>query len=390
MAAPTYYSIWLSRPSDVDVHVDAVKQAVTDANLLLRPLGVQFTVFDWRADATPGMDKKPQARINQQAEGFHALIALVGAKLGSPTKGYSSGTAEEIELAIAKAKDSVFGNNSVMVFFKDVQLDMGADFAAAAKVQELRTSLGPRGILFKEFSDDDDLREGVLRSLGVLVAQHQVRPVTDEQPAVTANEPLSKLEGEAIFQELGVLDFSDQAVKAIVRANLLSEEISAALELLGASFSAKGKEVEDAISQGDRARQRRLLAAAAVEMNECSALMLDRAPEISAEFSAALLSMRSILEIQAVDVVDIAEDERRIATEMASNLIASSSTARESIEEFRETVTKMPRLTKEINSAKKRLLEASDAVTATLANVERECGELIRYSESVGRLSGEL
>jgi hypothetical protein len=98
-AHPTLYRIFVSGPADVSADMEVVKSAIAEASLLTNPLGVRFEAFDWH-EVSPGMAEEAQARINEQIGGYHAFLSIMGGKVGSPTKNYSSGTIEEVEIAL--------------------------------------------------------------------------------------------------------------------------------------------------------------------------------------------------------------------------------------------------------------------------------------------------
>lgn len=108
----TNYDILISAPSDVSHCVDKVREAIYEYNSETGfDAGVRFTPKDWGHDTMPLYRESAQSTINEQiVDPADAVIAIFGAKFGTPTKKYSSGTLEEIERSAEMGKD-------VLVFF---------------------------------------------------------------------------------------------------------------------------------------------------------------------------------------------------------------------------------------------------------------------------------
>lgn len=389
MARTVQYTIFLSRPSDVESHMESVKQAVLDANLVAAPLGVRFEIFDWREDATPGLASEPQARVNEQSNHHDALIAVIGGTLGTPTAGHASGTVEEIERAIEKSSTSVFGQNSVMIFFKDVQLTLSSDLDDAKRVQVLKNGLGPRGILYRAFSDDDKLREGVLRCIGVLIANHLsssevVRTIDLRKPE---NEKLVEDDPDAAdlldSDDLGILDYSQIIADRIEAAIKSAGEIQHAMESLSRQTTESSSEVSLAVASDDNSRKKKIINEVASAIDECATGIEGNGEEMRAHFGAALEAIRAVIDIQASDLSpEAAIGEIDIVVEMTASLDPTFETTASQIADFGETLAGLPRLTKELNLAKRRLLKATETLVADLAALRVENASLHAYAVS--------
>ncbi|RYG57075.1 MAG: hypothetical protein EON56_03105 [Alphaproteobacteria bacterium] len=389
MTRTIQYTIFLSRPSDVESHMEAVKQAVLDANLVATPLGVRFEVFDWRTDATPGLASEPQARVNEQSDHHDALMAVIGGTLGTPTASHASGTVEEIERAITKSATSVFGQNSVMIFFKDVQLSLNSDLDEAKRVQDLKSGLGPRGILYRAFGDDDALREGVLRCIGVLIATHlsasdsgRTTEAADQER--TELSPLaSQSDDPPEPEELGILDYSQIITERIDAATQSTSQIQQALESLGRQTTEASSEISAAISSEDNSKKKRIINEVAKSIDACATSIEGSGEEMRAQFGGALEAIRAVIDIQASDLSpEAAIEEINIVIQMTASLDPTIETTGSQIADFGNTLAQLPRLTKELNSAKRRLLKVIEALVADLATLRIENASLHAYAIS--------
>lgn len=384
------YTIFLSRPSDVESHVETVKQAVADINLVSAPLGARFDLFDWRENATPGLDVEPQARVNIQSENHDAFIALVGATLGTPTINYESGTVEEIERAISKAEDSVFGGNSVSILFKDVSLNINSDLDQAKKVQALRSSLGPRGILYRTFGNDDDLRDVVFRCLGVLLSGH----VSMQAENLPAPKVVSKVDVTSSnvgvnhsavddAEELGILDYSQIISDRIESATNASLSISEAMKVLTSATSKATDEISIATNMEDQSAKKKIINDVADAINICADNFERSGDQVHVEFRRALDAIRELIDIQMSDMSgEHFDSEIAIVYEMTKSLDPTITETMSQTKNFGEMIAGLPRLTKELNSSKRRLQRSIESLVAGLAVVRSENNALNEYAAS--------
>jgi hypothetical protein len=315
-------------------------------------------------------------------------MAVIGGTLGTPTAGHASGTVEEIERAITKSATSVFGQNSVMIFFKDVQLALSSDLDEAKRVQDLKSGLGPRGILYRAFSDDDALREGVLRCIGVLIATHLSasdagRPTEvadEERPDLSLASQSDDLPEP---EDLGILDYSQIINERIDAATESTGQIQQALESLGRQTTEASSEISAAISSGDNSRKKRIINEVAKAIDDCATSIEGSGEEMRAQFGGALEAIRAVIDIQASDLSpEDANEEINIVIQMTDSLDPTIETTGSQIAGFGDTLAQLPRLTKELNAAKRRLLKIIEALVADLAAIRIENASLHAYAVS--------
>jgi len=383
MIRPTTYTIFLSRPSDVESDIDVVKEAVADANVLAAPLGVHFGLFDWRENATPGLAAEPQARINDQADGYDVLLALVGATLGTPTLNHDSGTVEEIESAIRNAESSRFGNDSVLIFFKDVSLSMSSDLEEAKRVQILKQSLGPRGILYKQYNDDESLRQGVLRCIGVLIASHFAGK---KETASAQSDPVI-LETEPDFDEdiddLGLIDYGQIAEEEMKAATLSAGAVGTAMRFLGEFVDSKAPMLTAAQTADDKREVKSTLSDVANAMETCAETIVDQGDEMTLRLKRALSATRSIIDIQGSDLSPTAaQGELELAVTMTDDLAETLQTVIGQLSGFRSSISTLPRLTRELNTGKRKLLQAVERLISCLEEMSEEILAINSFARS--------
>lgn len=384
MIRPTTYTVFLSRPSDIESDIEVVKEAISDANFLAEPLGVRFATFDWRENATPGLAIEPQARINAQADGYDVIIALLGATLGTPTLHRASGSVEEIEDAIARSASSIFGNDSVMIFFKDVKLNLSSDLDEAKKVQELKHGLGPRGILYRSYGADEDLRQGILRSLGVLMAAHVGLSSSSRLSPVLPtdiNDGQSHEEVESL--ELGLMDYGQMAAEDIEIATKAASELGSAMRKLGEIVTEKTPEFVDANASDNKTKVRNVIAEIADAMEDCAKEIQSEGDIMADKFKSCLSSLRNIIDIQSTDLSKTeSAAELMVAEKITSELSETLTSVIDQIKSFKSGIVTLPRLTKELNIAKRKLLISTENLIVSMVEIADEVSAINSFARS--------
>lgn len=93
------FNIMISSPSDMAKYAQVVRDLIISYNTSEGiSKGVLFVPQDWRNDTRTAYGTSAQSVIDQQiTDKADAVIALFGAKFGTPTEGFASGTLSEIE-----------------------------------------------------------------------------------------------------------------------------------------------------------------------------------------------------------------------------------------------------------------------------------------------------
>jgi len=157
------YNVLLSAPSDIAQYLDNVKNAIEKFNReLMYDCGICFSTKYWKNDTFPDAGKSAQDIINEQiVKNSDIVIALFGAKLGTPTPKYVSGTIEEIsQIADMGGKAMTYFATGKLVDIKNI------DPKQLKKVQNFKKNyLG----LYNEFETVEQLENSVYTSLKNLV-----------------------------------------------------------------------------------------------------------------------------------------------------------------------------------------------------------------------------
>ena len=389
MRVITTYRVFIAAPSDMSGEVEFVVGLVADVNHLAEPLGFKFETFYWVDNATPGVDDEAQTRIDKQAAGYDVLISLMGAKIGSPTSKHSSGTIGEVEGALENFDKSFFKNDSVIALFKEVLVGIKSpNLSEIIKVQYFRDSLAKRGVLYHDFDDDEDLKNTLLASFGLLFARHIVegsshaglwnRPQPGVEPDGSALEttPVSQEgppEDPELDAEPGLFDHDDSAIDRFSRAQEEIEAIGNIIGQLGEVLPRYTKEMSDLNAAGDIAKARKVIRSVAGEIDSCAVLLEERDHSVPQLVSGAFSDIMNLVELREAYSTDLGSlDDRHKMAGVASNLASSIEEANLSFMQMKDGLLSMPRMTKELNAAKRRLLSILNKIIGMQEETLRE------------------
>jgi len=143
-------TVLIASPGDTATARDVVEQAILSWNrdrshadrVVLLPVR-------WEADAVPEMGSDGQSVINRQlVDRADIVVALFHSRLGAPTERAESGTAEEIDRAVARGVP-------VHVYFAEMPYPYGVDPDELKRLHAFRMAIQERGLLGRYASAED-------------------------------------------------------------------------------------------------------------------------------------------------------------------------------------------------------------------------------------------
>lgn len=163
--------VLIASPGDVPKAREATAQAIRSWNSdLSSEFRVHFDAVDWNTDAVPIAGQGgPQDQINQQLGDAEIVIALFHSRLGTATGRSPSGTAEEINNAVAAAKP-------VHIYFDNGPHPSDVDIEQLGLLRKFRESLTDSFVA--EFSSLDDLRKRIRKALTQDAKNHRPTDVS--------------------------------------------------------------------------------------------------------------------------------------------------------------------------------------------------------------------
>ena len=308
------------------------------------------------------MGTDAQGVINSQiSDDYDLFIGIMWCRFGTPTGRAGSGTQEEFQRAkdkFDKNPDSV----KIMMYFKDGAVQPSQlDVQQLTSVNEFRDSLGKEGGLYWKFNDLNDFEK--------FIRMHLSRQIQDWKRKEHLSSPITKLKTkESSLAEIeqgsdwGILDFAEIFEERFAEVKDLSVRIAAATESLGIEMSKRTTEISDLPrdSQGNanRSSAKRLISRAAIDMNQYAERMNTVMPLFGSSLNTGMDAFLEYIRL-SVDIKD-SNSESDSALGSVVELAQTMESSKQSMYGFRETIFGLPRMTSELNKAKRAVVSVLD------------------------------
>lgn len=196
--------IFVAGPGDVDDERRQLEDVVEELNKTWADtLHVRLDLLTWRDHAVPGVGRDAQDVVNRSMpQDYDIFIGIMWSRFGSPTQRAGSGTEEEFNRALIRARTAP-GSVHLMMYFKDDPVPMSAiDPEQVARIVAFRKHLEEEGVLYWTFTSpfEATVRVHLARQVQAWIAEHR-----KSQPENTGVRQSRSSEVE----EPGLLDAAD-------------------------------------------------------------------------------------------------------------------------------------------------------------------------------------
>lgn len=355
----TILQVFVASPSDVSEERKLLEEVIGELNRTWADsLGVTYRLYRWEANVAPGFGVEPQAVVNSQTPSeYDVFVGIFWGRLGTPTQSFLSGTVEEFERALERYESS--GAPEIMVYFKDAPISPSKiEPDQLQSLMQFKGSLSARGGLYSTFEDQDGFEASLRSHLAAVARKFSGRnQVAQRAP----NQSEAKLSGDREqadydFEDLGYLDYIDIYVAETDKLTTCLEKVCEITVDIGNKFTERTKQINDAESSPSRARTFMLMSAD--DMNQYSK-ELD--VQLNVYRTSKTNSFDALSKSVSLHSEIIGRDENILSLqESLKGLFASISETRSGITGMRDAAAGLPRMTKEINRAKKTIVEALD------------------------------
>jgi hypothetical protein len=331
----------------------AIEETVNELNLEIAERAIFIRPLQWERDALPMIAEYPQDAVNTQLLAkADILCAVLGTRVGTPTRHYKSGTIEEITKFIEQSAKP-FGGHEVQIYFKRERVDpLSLDLDQLNEVARFRSWLSTKGVLFRDYTDANELKSFVRRSILACInyGHSGPRDVAQTDPQASPSDHHADDETEE-----GYFDLQDTFQAKFDRTNEILAHVNSALsemtsklinirsivETTGGIGIDMRSVFDDATEAIDEAAERIKPKCAEVQRNFSDALSaLSRYTEMSIEFGAASTSDVNAL-IQQIDVA-----------------VSSARDTHNQIDDLYQTVASLPNFSKRFRRASRNLAES--------------------------------
>jgi hypothetical protein len=385
------FRVVVASPLDISEERKAVFDSLTELNRTLDIQGTSLKVIGWEDYSSPGVGPDAQQVVNRQIlDEYDILIGLFGTRLGTPTSQARSGTVEEIEKALSR-QNAAMGEFHVQVYFGDrIEQVSQINVSDLVEVIDYQKSLHARGVFYKTFRSKEDLarevRVNVQRAINYYLKSG---PAPDDRPPAgpTATPAQADFTPEPEAFELGLLDLQEIAESAIDAANAAVNQIAELLAEITAETTQRTKEVESVSAPSIPAAEKKRV------INKFAAFLKSKSTQLAAESAVAKNNFRayfeantSLFNLGKTDIDrDLFQKARSQSLNSAGIILSNVQEARLAITSYRETIASMPRMTIQLNQARRQFLDALDEnlafVNETEAAIVRFVTDLKSYED---------
>lgn len=393
-------TVFVASPSDVAAERNRLEEVIAELNQTWsRSLEIRLELIRWETHAYPGFSEDPQAVINRQIPGdYDIFIGIMWHRFGTPSNRADSGTHEEFLRAKARwdeDKESV----TLMVYFKDAPVSPSQiDVVQLGKVAEFRKSLGNEGGLYWSFQSTDEFVNFTRIHLTRAVQEWQNKlPVGGKgQPAAKAMPNLSSVVQTGISDddEVGLFELREQFEDSFIEANNVLTRIAKSTDAIGKKMQEHTIRMQTAKVAGQVTpiAAKRMIGKVAKDMNDYARKLDQDVPCLGGLMNTGLGALSQAISMWP----DISRNQDQ-KDEMEGMVIAIQGLrnvlpiVKTQIMDFRNTVKSLPRLTSDLNKAKRSVSSALQNVIdllqtqlQILSQTEKSATDLIKSQGGIG------
>ena len=369
-------SLLISSPSDVSPEREQLETVIAELNATWsRSLGVRLEPIRWETHSRPGFGADPQDVLNNQLPSdYDVFLGILWGRIGTPTPRAKSGTLEEFEQALARHRQDPH-SVEIMIYFKDAPIPPSKiDTSQLAQVQEFRELLGNMGGLYSEFDDAAAFESSVRAHLSSIAqkfsgSQH---PAPTQQEEASDEDVQAHSPGDSIVleeDELGYFDYIEIYKSRMKDMSSTLAVISDATTRVGELMKKRTEETNAMLEAGrDEKQSRKIIKMASSDITNFSQTLAQQLPLYSDARKAAFGALSNTLALY--EDFDTDKDDLQELSDMLSNMLSSTGESKTGLNQFRESITGLPRLTVELNRAKRKAAKELDNMFVEIETTE--------------------
>lgn len=366
--------VFVASPGDVAEERAVLDTVVAELNRTWsRTLSLTFEVLKWETNARPGFDQDPQSVINSQLpDDYDVFLGIFWSRLGTPTGRASSGTVEEFERAYARFR-STGTVPEIMLYFKDAPIAPSKlEVAQLGALLEFKASLAGRGGLYSTFEDQAGF-EASLRAHLSAVAQKFASGAVQHKEPEHREEQVAAEPVDADDVDFGLLDYLDIYGSRTQDMTSAMTSINEATVRIGEQLSQRTAELLDA--RGNPQAVKRFIKRTSDDMFHYAATIDNQVTVLSKARQDAFSALSSAVALMADFPGDVEQLRGLRATLYGT--IEGASTARAGLTGMRDAASALPRISKDLNKAKRAVAENLSKFLAEIDSTESTVENLI-------------
>ncbi len=360
----TKYTIFVSSPSDLMEERAALEEVVKELNLTYgNANNCVIELLKWETHSAPGISTShTQNIINEDiGDDYDIFLGLLWKRFGTPTQNADSGTEEEFKNALNRFQE---GNlqPQILFYFKNSVPNSLSDIDPEQflKVNQFKQSFPKDKILYWEFDTVENLQ-----NFARLHIPKRIDSISNDlKTKVTFQEPIEHTD----FEELGLLDYRDQYEALMADSSNSLIKISESTEWIAVEITTKAEELTR-VSKTPNPNKNIIT----ILLKRTAKLMNDYSDRLEVETPIFYSSFEEGIKV-GINLINLAEDftydntikELEDSKESTITLRKAIPNALEGLKSFKENISELPRIQKDINAAKRKLLGQLDELIEKL------------------------
>lgn len=346
----TLYKIFVASPSDLSDERFLLEEVIEELNMsTFNNSDIKVELIKWETHANPDIGEYPQNVINKDiGNEYDIFIGILWSKFGSATPNYKSGTEEEFYNAYKRYRES--RSVKIMFYFKQepIPIDL-IDPESIKSIRKFKIELGEKGLLYWDYNTTEEFQK--------LLRIQLARKIQElNQVSITKPVLIEKIEVVPVMEEeLGILDYIENGIEYFDDIEEIIHRMTDSIEWIGNRFNERTEEINKHTMlnpQMGTKTKRRLINAAAEDMQSFNSRLKVEIPLFSEKYQKGIDCFSNALKLGAELKADEIEDIEN-TIESIVFFINSISSSRQTCMEFRDSMNEFPRMTKELNHAKR-------------------------------------
>lgn len=378
----TILQVLVASPEDVSEERALMQEVIDELNRTWADtLGVAYRLYGWDMCVAPGFASEPQEVINSQVPSEYDLfIGIFWGRLGSPTNKYPSGTVEEFERAYSRLQTT--GSPEIMLYFKDAPLAPSKlDPEQIKNILEFKASLSDRGGLYKPFEDQNGFEASLRSDLSMFAARFTSRSSsrTGKSISIETLNSRNDLLGDEDLDDLGYLDYTDIYVTEMSGMTECLETINRLTSCVAEIFQKRTNEIEDVEESPSEAK--RVLLMTSTDMDRYAKDLDEQLSVYSESRTKAFDSLSTLVSIHC----DISGKDENLLELQSSlkHMLTSILESKRGIVDMRTAASEIPRMIKEVNVAKRKMLGSLDRFLYEIESTQDTASNIVGSIEDM-------
>lgn len=379
----TVLQVFVASPSDVSDERGVLETVIAQLNQVWSSsLGITFELIKWETNVHPSFSTDPQAVINEQiGVEYDVFIGIFWGRLGTPTRHSKSGTIEEFERAYARFQ-ATSHLPEIMLYFKDAPISPSKiDIDQLQNVLDFKNSLGEKGGLYSVFEDqagfESSLRAHIAAIAQKFAAEHRA---TSTASLVIGDMPEQDVAQSSDEDDYGYIDYFEIYESRLAEMTSAITLINEATVRVGEQLNQRSAEIQGE-KKIDASITRRLIKRVADDMNSYADTLDGQIPVFSSTRKSAFNALSNALALQG-DFKERSQDLHTLKQTLVS-LIESAVTAKSGMSGMRATADGLPRVSKELNKARRSVVSQLDLF---LLEIDSTSSNVVNIVEAIDRM----